>query len=117
MDGLNRKTIEIVDNHIQSAISISNFLEFKGFRTVQAYNPKDAVAMAKEEDPDLIILDWNLNGPSGESVAKALPKKKIIMTIPEMDKFRKERNVIAVVPKPVDNLVLFEEVKKALKIK
>lgn len=116
MDGLNRKTIEIVDNHIQSAISISNFLEFKGFRTLQAYEPEDAIEMAKKEKPDLIILDLNLNGPSGKSVAKELPKTKVILMIADPKKYKKEKNIIATIRKPVDNLELFEIVKKFFKI-
>jgi CheY-like chemotaxis protein len=71
--------IAIVDDHIDTVVSISNYLEGNGFRTVWAYNGEDALKLCKKESPDVLLLKIRMPGMSGFDVAKALPiNQKII---------------------------------------
>jgi len=103
--------IEIVDSHIQNAVSLSQFLEFLGYKTLQAYDFKEAIRLAEENNPGVILLDLTLNGPTGKSVAEKLPNKKVILMVPLDSHEKPSKNIIAVIKKPVDN----EELEKLLK--
>jgi len=71
------KTILIVDDKMSVQRMIADYLDENGFRTVTANNGRDALYVARHENPDLILLD---------------------IMMPEMDgfefmrRFRKERN-------------------------
>jgi DNA-binding response OmpR family regulator len=111
--------IEIVDDHIQTVISLCSILEFNGLKCIQAYNGEDAIALSKKEDPDLLIVDIIMNGKSGYDVAKALSNKKIIlMTGHEKDeeKIAKFKNVVGFLEKPVGAMELTQMVSKILGI-
>jgi|TARA_Y100001956_G_scaffold9817_1_gene8551 two-component system nitrate/nitrite response regulator NarP len=64
----------LVDDHPLMRRGISQLLSFEDeFEVVgEASNGTDAVAMAHEEDPDLILLDLNMKGMSGLDTLKAL---------------------------------------------
>jgi two-component system nitrate/nitrite response regulator NarP len=64
----------LVDDHPLMRRGISQLLSFEDeFEVVgEASNGTDAVAMAHEQDPDLILLDLNMKGMSGLDTLKAL---------------------------------------------
>lgn len=66
--------VMLVDDHPLMRRGISQLLSFEDeFEVVgEASNGTDAVAMAHEEDPDLILLDLNMKGMSGLDTLKAL---------------------------------------------
>ncbi len=51
------KTIMIVDDEHRLVSLVQSYLVQEGFRVVTANNGKDALAVARHEKPDLIILD------------------------------------------------------------
>lgn len=51
------KTILVVDDEKNLVSLVRAYLENTGFRVVTAYNGRDALFMARDEKPDLIILD------------------------------------------------------------
>jgi two-component system, OmpR family, alkaline phosphatase synthesis response regulator PhoP len=51
------KTIMVVDDEHRLVSLVQNYLVQEGFRVVTASNGKDALAVARHEKPDLIILD------------------------------------------------------------
>jgi DNA-binding response OmpR family regulator len=107
--------IAIVDDHIQTAVSISEALEYNGFDTIQAYTGKDAVKLCKAEKPDLLLLDIKMEDKDGYEVAKELPGQKIIfITGYELNGQKKTRNVVGILTKPIDIDKLIELVKKKL---
>ncbi len=111
--------IEVVDDHIQTVISLCSTLEFNGLKGIQAYNGEDAIAMAKKEDPDLLIVDIIMNGKNGYEVARALPNKKIILMTgheKDEDKIAKLKNVVGFLEKPVGALEVMQLVNKILGI-
>ena len=114
--------IGVVDDHIQTAVSISTQLEYEGFKTFQVYSGNDAIERSKKDNPDLLIVDVNVNrgGPNGYQVAEALPKQKILFTCAgcELDtkKSLKLKNVLGLITKPVNTNELLEIIKKEFKI-
>ena len=63
---------------------IRDLLGKKGYRVIEALNGEEAVALAKQEIPDLILMDIQLPKMSGYDAAiaiKALPELKDIPII------------------------------------
>ncbi len=106
--------IQVVDNHIQTAINISNFLEFNGYKTIQAYDSEEAIRLAKKEKPSLIILDLSLDGATGKEVAEKLSNVKVILTVAGVHNEKKGGNIAEIIEKPIDNELLIKLVKKLL---
>jgi len=107
--------IAICDDHIQTAISISQILEHEGYRTVQAYSAVDAIAICEKQKPDFLILDIRLDGFSGYDVAQRLPKQKLVF-ITGFDinetRVKEFKNAVGVMAKPIDMEELIKVVKR-----
>lgn len=111
--------IEIVDDNVQITVSLSQFLENSGFLTIQAYNGKEAIALANKENPDLILLDIKMDGLSGYDVAEALPSKKVLFMsgfAVNDTKSKSFKNSVGFIEKPMDLYEMLAIIKKALKI-
>lgn len=111
--------IGIVDDHPQTAISISEMLEYNGFKTWQAYSGEKALEMCEEQKPALMILDIKMGKMNGFEVAEKLPKQKIIfMTGFDIEKSKADefKNVVGLIRKPVDIDELLKKVRKILKV-
>ncbi|GMQ48954.1 response regulator [Vibrio sp. 10N] len=66
--------VMLVDDHPLMRRGIGQLLSFEDdFQVVaEASNGSDAVALAKETEPDLVLLDLNMKGMSGLDTLKAL---------------------------------------------
>src|SRR4029450_7909360 len=51
------KTIMVVDDEKRLVALVESYLTQEGYRVVSAHNGKDALAVARREKPDLIVLD------------------------------------------------------------
>ncbi len=51
------KTVLVVDDEKRLVALLENYLNQEGYRVVSAFNGRDALAVARAENPDLIILD------------------------------------------------------------
>ncbi|MBU5317115.1 response regulator transcription factor [Clostridium bornimense] len=79
---MSNEKILIVDDeeHIVELIKFN--LEANGYRTITASNGLEALELAKNEKPDLILLDIMLPGLNGNDVCKEIRKDIEIATIP-----------------------------------
>jgi two-component system alkaline phosphatase synthesis response regulator PhoP len=68
------KTILVVDDEPKIADVARDYLERAGFRVVAAHDGKTALASARSDKPDLIVLDLGLPGMDGLDVTRALRK-------------------------------------------
>ena len=59
------KTILLVDDDTLMRRSLALILEQAGYRTSTAANAEDALALARRDPPDLVILDIGLPGMDG----------------------------------------------------
>lgn len=108
--------ILIADDHAQTATFVSGVLEFKGFKTFQAYNPKDTVSLCKKEKPDLLIFDMKMEDMAGCKITHELPNQKILFMVRSGEKAESCRNSIGTIEKPVDPTELVSKIKKEFKI-
>ncbi|WP_020676672.1 sigma-54-dependent transcriptional regulator [Geopsychrobacter electrodiphilus] len=77
------ETILIVDDEESIRLSLEGILQDEGYRTLFAGNGEDAIRMAQEEDPDLILLDIWMPGIDGiealSRIKELRPHQSIIM--------------------------------------
>ena len=62
------KTILIIEDEKPIQNIIRAFLEDAGYRAVSADDGAEGIARFRECRPDLVLLDWNLPGESGDAV-------------------------------------------------
>ena len=96
-----------------------------GYDLVIAYTGEEGLAAARGNRPDLIILDLELPGISGITVAQALEYDGILPGIPviittatpreEVLQLIKSLEVLEILIKPFDILVLLDAIGNALK--
>lgn len=111
--------IVIVEDHIQSAVYISNMLEFEGFCTYQAYNAHDALRIIQKEKPDLVLLDLKLDGTTGYDIAEKIGNTRVfLMTSFEIeDKIKnKYKNVIDIFVKPLNIHEVIGKIRQTLRV-
>tara|TARA_A200000113_G_scaffold150265_1_gene135344 strand:+ start:2354 stop:3037 length:684 start_codon:yes stop_codon:yes gene_type:complete len=77
-----RPRILVVDDEAAQREVVLYNLEAAGFEVVSADNGEDAVLMAYEERPNLIVLDWMMPKLSGLEVCRQLRSKKETKEIP-----------------------------------
>lgn len=69
---MNKKRVLIVDDEQDIVESVKFSLELEGIECIEAYDGEEALALAKREKPDLIILDIMMPKMNGYKVARLL---------------------------------------------
>ena len=77
-----RPRILVVDDEAAQREVVIYNLEAAGFEVISADNGEDALLMAYEEHPNLIVLDWMMPKLSGLEVCRELRSKKETKEIP-----------------------------------
>ena len=67
-----RRRVMIVEDEVSVRELVAQYLELEGFELMQASTGSDALKLAAEHSPDLVILDLNLPGIDGFEVARRL---------------------------------------------
>lgn len=73
--------ILIVDDEPKITRLAKDYLERSGFRTLSVHDGVTALAAARQERPDLIVLDLNLPGMDGLDVCRALRRESSVPVI------------------------------------
>lgn len=118
------KKILIVDDDADIRIGLNARLRASGYETAFAEDGVGALAVARKEDPDLILLDIGLPGGDGFVVLKRLRshttlglKPVIVLTAREPETTEKqalEEGAVAFFQKPADNQALLSAIEAAL---
>jgi len=66
------KRVLVVDDDAKTVEVISLYLKRDGYRVIAAYEGNDALRLARESHPDLIVLDLMLPGIDGMEICRAL---------------------------------------------
>jgi DNA-binding NtrC family response regulator len=77
------RKILIVDDEIDICDFVKNFFQERGYKVLTALSGEDAIAIAKAEKPELILLDIKMKGMDGIAALKHLKEinrdNKVIM--------------------------------------
>ena len=76
------KTVLVVDDDVEFAEMLRMRLAAGNYRVVTARNGKEGLARAKEESPDVILLDVMMPGMDGGDVALAMRQNPKLAAIP-----------------------------------
>lgn len=82
------KTILIVDDKISAQRLLADYLTENGFRTVVASNGRDAIYVARHENPDLVLLDIMMPEMDGFEFMRHFRKERstpVIMLTAKVD--------------------------------
>ena len=66
------KKVLVVDDDIKTVELVTLYLKRDGYRVVTAYEGKEALRLAREAHPDLIVLDLMLPGIDGLEICRTL---------------------------------------------
>ncbi len=67
-----KKTVLVVDDEPHIVLGLKDALEFEGFRVIGAYTGKEALAKARQERPQAVLLDLMLPDLNGYHVCEEL---------------------------------------------
>lgn len=77
-----KKTVLIVEDNELNMKLFRDLLDVQGYHVLQADNGTDAFALAKEHQPDLILMDIQLPGKSGLDVTREIKADPELLKIP-----------------------------------
>lgn len=117
-------TILIVEDDIEMLDNLSEMINFYGFEVIKSSRGKEAVDLANNKKPDLMLCDMNLKDMSGLEVYKSIQKNSLTSKIPfilitgETDQMAKkiaiEVGVDDFILKPFDEDVLIATIKNKI---
>jgi len=120
------KKILLVEDEMDILNSLTNRLKACGFEVLAASDGHDGLSKAKQEDPDLIILDLMLPKMDGYKVCRMLKFDEKYKHIPVVlftaragdadRKTGKDVGADAYLVKPLDFEILLAKIKELLKI-
>lgn len=76
------KKILLIEDNQQNMYLMNFILENKGYEVTQAWNGKEGIELARTIKPSLILLDIQLPGMDGYSVARELKKSPTTAHMP-----------------------------------
>lgn len=124
--GSGSKTILVVDDQEINRRFVVELLSFVGFKTLEAANGKEALAVCRGAKPDLVLMDMRLPVMDGYEATRRLKAtakgKKIPVIAVSASAFVEERNEILAtgadefISKPFRECELFAGIKKLLGI-
>jgi len=77
-----QKCVLVIDDNKKNMELFRDLLLMRDYRVVEAFNGKTGVAVVEKENPDLIILDWQMPVMSGQETLKILKGKPKTSGIP-----------------------------------
>ncbi len=114
----------IVDDSPTETYKFKEILEKNGFEIITADNGADGVAVARQEIPDVVLMDVVMPGLNGFQATRQISKNEETKHIPviivttkdqETDKvWGKRQGASDYLTKPVDEKLLLETIKRVL---
>lgn len=74
--------ILLAEDNDANVVTISSYLKAKGYRMVLAQNGRDAIAMAKAEHPDLILMDVQMPIIDGLEATRQIRQVPALVNVP-----------------------------------
>jgi twitching motility two-component system response regulator PilH len=76
------KKILIVDDSAVERFHLNDMLSKQGFKVIEAADGEEAVNKAKDQHPDLILMDIVMPGMSGFQITRQLARDESLASIP-----------------------------------
>lgn len=124
MDSKSMAKVLIVDDSPSQVFTMKNLIESWGHEAISAQNGDEAIHMAREEKPDVILMDVVMPGMSGFQATRKLSKDLATCRIPvifvstkdgEADRiWGMRQGATAYVTKPVNPDILFSAISDAI---
>lgn len=76
------KTVLVAEDEPDIRALITFSLEYAGYRVIEALNGEDAVRLAREEQPDLVLLDVRMPKLNGYQACSVLKEDLLTKEIP-----------------------------------
>jgi CheY-like chemotaxis protein len=77
-----KNKILVIEDNEQNMYLVNFILENHGYQVIQALNGVDGISLARQQQPDLILLDIQLPIMDGYTVARELRKNKLLAKVP-----------------------------------
>lgn len=115
----------VVDDDRRMRSVLSRFLALKGYEVAEAADGREAIALARQKKPDIILLDMDMPGKNGlevlEELAPLMPGTGFVIVTGNGDE-QLARSCLGLgafdyVPKPVDLEVLAHAIKARLLVR
>jgi two-component system cell cycle response regulator DivK len=74
--------ILIVEDNEKNMKLVRDLLQFKGYRTLEAANVADGIALAAAHHPDLVLMDIRLPGEDGVTGLRRLRARPGLLAVP-----------------------------------
>jgi two-component system cell cycle response regulator DivK len=120
-----KKQALVVDDNLNNLMLEKDLLEVAGFEVFEAEDASSAIAIARKEKPDIIIMDVRLPDMRGTEAARILRQDKetrdipiIFVTASVMAEGTEEINAIpntGFIGKPIDTRTFAKEVSRLIK--
>jgi DNA-binding response OmpR family regulator len=117
-----RKVVLVLEDHASVGGLIAALLRQEGYRAVRAWDPQEALRLARGRPPDLVLLDINLAYPDGLHVLRQVrgheaTRRAPIVVVTGGDLALSTDDALLVdglVQKPFDIDMMLNAVRKAL---
>jgi CheY-like chemotaxis protein len=117
-----RKVVLVLEDHASVGGLIAGLLRQEGYRAVRAWDPQEALRLARGRAPDLVLLDLNLAYPDGLEVLKQVRGHEatrrapiVLVTGGSLTLSTEDADLVdEVVQKPFDIDLMLNAVRKAL---
>jgi CheY-like chemotaxis protein len=123
----NVEKILVVDDEPDTVMLLSKFLRYNGYEVITAGDGFECITRAKNEQPDLILLDNIMPNMDGQTTLGKLRASKetkdihvIMITALSDEKYiasAQQKGAVEYLMKPFNYVVLLEKIDQALKSK
>ena len=76
------KTVLLVEDNEDNRIVYAMMLEYHGYKIIEATNGEDAIRIAHEEKPDIILMDISIPGVDGWTATQRIKENPDSQGIP-----------------------------------